>query len=155
MHKKYFDSQVFNEESEISETEALERDSYVVAYFRDNEPYYAEHVKEGNIQRVLHFVQHWPCEDILQKQISSNLEIPFEFILPPENIGAIEVRKYYFFNANGEFDFILEYHINTQGDLLLEVHKDESYNITGSTKYEYDDAGELLELIYKGIIKTE
>jgi hypothetical protein len=144
MKKKYYDSQAFSKDSEISEIEALEKGSYVVCYLSENKPEYAEHIKGKKVQRVIHFVQQWPNEIIFQKQLSRKDKTPFEFALPSEYIADKEVKKYYCFKAEGEFDFILEYHVSSEGNLLLEIHRDDNYSATSSTEYEYDDAGELL-----------
>jgi hypothetical protein len=145
MRKKYYDSQVFNEENEISEAEAFERTYYVVCYFSGEKPEYAELLEKGKVYRVVYYDQQLPpSESILQKQHSRKDKTPFELALPPEYVGDKEIAKYYCFKAECEFDFILEYHSNAEGNLLLEIHRDENHIATSSTEYEYDDVGELL-----------
>ncbi len=57
MKKKYYDSRIFNEDSEISEVEALKRESYVICYFLGEKPEYSESIEGENVRHVIHFVQ--------------------------------------------------------------------------------------------------
>jgi hypothetical protein len=144
MQKKYYTSQVFNEDSEISEMEALKRGSYVVCYFLGGKPEYAENIEGKNVRHVIHFVQQWPSESAFKKQRSRKDKTTFEFALPPEYIGHKEITKYYYFKAGGEFNFILEYHDDPDNNLLLEIRRDENQNVRGLIEHEYDATGELL-----------
>jgi hypothetical protein len=145
MRKKYYDSQVFNEDSELSEAETFEREFYVVCYFSGDKLEYAEVIEKGNVYRVIYYDQQLPpSERILEKQRSRKEKTPFELALTPEYIGDKEITKYYCFKAEGEFDFILEHHADSEGNLLLEIHRDENHIATSSMEYEYDDTGETL-----------
>lgn len=145
MKKRYFTSQVYNKDSELSEAEALKRTGYVACYFSGNKPEYAELIEEGNVYRVIYYNQQFPLDKgILQKQQSRKNKAPFEIALSPEYIEGKEITKYYCFKAEGEFDFILEHHADSEGNLLLEIHRDENYVATSCMEYEYDDTGEPL-----------
>ena len=97
MEKRYFTSQVYNKDSELLEAEALKKTGYVVCYFSENKPEYAEIVEKGNTYRAIYYNQHLPpSESILQKQRSRKDKTPFELVLPPEYVGSKEITKYYF-----------------------------------------------------------
>jgi hypothetical protein len=145
MKKRYFISQVYDEESEITEAEAFERACYVVCYFSEEKPEYAELIENGEIYRVIYYEKHWPHrEDFIARQLSRKDKTPYEIALPSEYLDNEEISKYYCFKAEGEFDFILENHIDSNGNLLSEIHLDENHIAISSTDYEYDETGELL-----------
>jgi hypothetical protein len=145
MQKKYYDSQVFNEDSELSEAKAFERNCYVACYFLENVPKYAELLENGKVYRVVYYNQSWPPnESILKQQLSRKERTQFELVSPSEYLGSKEIVKHFCFKADGSFSFTHEKHFSLEGNLLLEVYRDTDHNITGSTEYEYDDAEELL-----------
>ncbi len=67
---KYFESQVFNEEEEISYSEALKRSLYVACHFVENTPDFAELIGHGKIDRVVYYNREWPNEGLLKTHLS-------------------------------------------------------------------------------------
>ena len=144
--KKYFKSQTFDRESELSKTDAIARGNYVLCYFNSsNLPDYSELVEEEKVYRVIFYDRNWPDEEVLQKQVSSASKVPFEVVSEREISRNGEVIKSYSFTPEGKLDLIIEKHLNTNGDLELEIYKDENQAFLGSIEYQYDDdTGDLI-----------
>jgi hypothetical protein len=139
MNKKYFESQTFNSQSELSQAEAIARGNYVLCYFdANNEPDYAELVEDAEIYRIVFFNRNWPDKEILQKQLEATIKVPFEVNLKSNLSENGEIRKSYNFTPEGQLDLIVERHINLDGDLQSEFYRDEHQNLLGRIEYEYD-----------------
>jgi hypothetical protein len=144
MIKKYFESQTFDLESELSQAEAIARGNYVLCYFNaNNEPDYAELIEEEKIYRIVFYNRNWPNEELLKQQLMSAEKVPFEINLKSDLSKSGEIQKSYNFTPDGQLDLIIERHIDTHGDLQLEIYRDNSQNLLGKIEYEYSSTGDL------------
>ncbi|MDY6898168.1 MAG: hypothetical protein SWZ49_08820 [Cyanobacteriota bacterium] len=140
---KYFESQVFSKEEEISHSEALNRSWYVVCHYTDNHPDFAEVIGHGKVDRVIYYNRNWPDEALLEKHLSRYENSPFEVITSSREIETKLIREIYFCNGIGKLQAITEEHFNHQWDLLIEVRMDANRNIYGTIEYVYNASGEL------------
>jgi hypothetical protein len=141
---KYFKSQVFSlEEDEISYSEALNRGSYVVCHYSDNTPDFAELIGHGKVNRVVYYNRKCLDKGLLKQHFFQYKDCPFEVILLPVEIDGKHIRDRLFCNSAGQLQAITEEHLNSEGDLIREVHMDSQRNLYGSIEYEYDASGEL------------
>lgn len=140
---KYFESQVFSTEEEISYSEALNRSWYVACHYSDNTPNFAEVIGHGKVDKVIYYKRKWPDEDLLKQHLSQYKDYPFEVISLPMEIDGKHIRERFFCNSAGQLQAITQEHINYQGDLLREVRMDSQRKLYGSIEYEYDASGEL------------
>ena len=138
---KYFLCQVFSEEEEISQTEALKRNGYVVCYYSDTSPDFAEIVENGKVNNVIYYNRKWIDKTVLKQHITRYRECNFEVVLPLMEINGEYIRQILLYNGVGEIQGINEEYLNLEGDLLKEVRMDSNRNLYGTIEYEYDPSG--------------
>jgi hypothetical protein len=140
---KYFESQVFSTEEEISYSEALSRSWYVACHYSDNTPDFAEVIGHGKVDNVVYYNRKWPDEVVLKKHLAQYKTCPFEVVSSAIEIDGRYIREIFFCNRAGQLEAITQEQINAQGDVLMEVRMDSNRNIYGTIEYEYDASGEL------------
>jgi hypothetical protein len=140
---KYFESQVFSTEEEISYSEALNRSWYVACHYSDNTPDFAEVIGHGKVDNVVYYNRKWPDEDLLKQHLSQYKDCPFEVISLPIEIDGKQIREIFLCNSAGQLQAITEEHLNSEGDILRDIRMDSQRNLYGSIEYEYDASGEI------------
>ena len=140
---KYFESQVFKKEEEMSSSEALNRSWYVVCHYSDKNPDFAEIIGHGKVDKVVYYNRKWPDEDVLKKHLSQYKDCPFEIVSSSRKIDGKHIREIFFCNSAGQLEAITQEQMNAQGDLLMEVRMAPNRNLYGTIEYEYDVSGEL------------
>jgi hypothetical protein len=138
---KYFKSQVFNEE--ITYSEAISRTWYVACHYLEGSPDFAEIIGHGKLERVVYYNRNWPDELLLKNHLDHYNDCPFEVISLLMEIDGKHVRNIFFCNSAGQLQAITEEHINSQGDLLMQVRMDSQRNLYGTIEYEYNPSGGL------------
>jgi hypothetical protein len=155
---RYFQSQVFDCESEMPYPEALERGSHVACYFIENKPDYAEFVEAEKIYYVCYYSRSWPDENLVKKHIEKYDNVPFEIVSQPKKVDDNNIVQYFIYSETGELGSITEKYLNNEGNYLQEVYMDKNRKIGSMLEYEYDSDGELKytrELLPDGRIISE
>jgi hypothetical protein len=155
---KYFESQVFGEDGEISYSEAVNRTWYVACYYLEGNPDFAEIIGNGKLERVVYYNRKWPDEFLLKNHLNRYNEFPFEVVSSLIEIDGKHVRDIFYCNSAGQLQAITEEHISYQGDPLMQVRMDSQRNIYGKIEYEYNPLGELSlvrELTQDGTVMSE
>ncbi len=142
---RYFASQVFDDQEQLSYPEALERSWYVACHFIDETPDFAEVIGNGKVDKVVYYNRNHPDEALVSEHISryKDKDYPFEVITPDRKIQEEFIREIYFCNSAGELQSIVEEHSNLQGNLIMEVRMDSNKNPCGKIQYYYNTQGDL------------
>ena len=143
---KYFPSQVFSEEEEISYAEALNRSYYVACHYSNDTPDFAELIGHGKLDRVVYYHRKWPDEGLLTQHLTRYKDCPFEVISSPIEIDGKRIHEKFFCNGAGQLQAITqitEEHLNDGGVLEREIRMDAQRSLYGSIEYEYDASGEI------------
>jgi hypothetical protein len=141
---KYYTSQVFKEEYEISFSEAQHRESYVACYLNDQDQSERAEIFENKIiYHVVYYSQAWPNDAIVNQHINSFPQVSFELKSSLKKEGNEYIRQIYFHNKEGKLKSITDEYLDDSGNLLRQVRMDIYRNVSGIIEYEYDNFGEL------------
>lgn len=139
---RYFQSQVFDKESEMSHLEALKRGSHIECYFLNEKPSYAEFVEDERIYYVFYYNRRWPDRDLVNQHLS-RYDVPFEIVTPSLKNQDVNIVQHFAHKKTGELESITEKYLNDEDNYLREVSMDKDRNVIGILEYEYNAAGDL------------
>ncbi len=146
-HLRYFDSQVFQPEAELSRAEAVQRGHYLACYYTEGEdqtqPERAEvmrHTETGvNIRRVIYYNRALPHTQVIYQHMARYPGLPFDIVLPLTTTDDETVRTDYHYAPTGHLRYTTTTRWNARH--FLEIRRDPQGHLIGSLESEYDEAG--------------
>lgn len=139
---RYFRSQVFAEDEEMTEAEALGAGSYVAAHYLGSSPDYAEVHAGGRIE-VVYYERPLPHESLVEAHRAKYGNVPFKILTPMSAQGGRRGREVYHYGGDGVLWGVDEEQYDERGEMVLERHMDEERRLVGTVEYEYDEDGRL------------
>ncbi len=149
-HIRYFQSQVFVPDQELSRTEAKRRGHYLACYYPEGRslahPDYAEVIRRTEtgtqIQRVIYYDRPLPHTDLLRQHMDTYPNLRAEVVLPQVTEGDETIDTVYLYSQKGELRYTEESYLLANS--CVEIRKDPIGNVIGSIEYEYDENGDLM-----------
>jgi hypothetical protein len=155
---KYYQAEIFNDNDEISLSEAISLGSYVTCYFSNKSLKYAESFSNGEISKIVYYNQAYPSHSLLENHLILHKDFPFDVISLLSGSDGKSIFEIVQCSKVGQVEAITELSIDQQGNYLSEAQMDANKNLYGKTEYEYSQSGDLIlvrELGSDGKILTE
>lgn len=142
---KYFDSQVFEQDSEITESEAKARGIYVRAFMDGHGSVYkAEVVHDHQVTEVVYQGVEGELDIALREQHRAAYPgVSFQMTGAPVATEQGQERRKERYDAGGTLTEVVIEVLDDRGELLTEFRRDPHGALTSRTEYEYDEHGEL------------
>jgi hypothetical protein len=142
---KYFDSQVFEQDSEITESEAKALGIYVRAFIDDHgHMHRAEVVRDHQVTEVVYHGVEGDLDTALREQHRAAYPgVPFQITGAPVATEQGQERRKERYDAGGTLTAVVIEVLDDRGELLTEFRRDPHGVLTSRTEYEYDEQGEL------------
>lgn len=128
---RFFRSQTFSVEAELTEAQAAELDAYVRAVFRDGRPTRAELIGGGALERVAYYECDWPSDRVRRVHRELYPGIGATIISAKRPVGderyettstdldaALEIEGRWTRLCNGDDELLLEEHFAADGTLI-------------------------------------
>jgi hypothetical protein len=142
---RYFRSQVYTADQEISEAETRESGGYVAAVFSEDSPVYAEvRGGGGGVTKVVYYDR--PAADAAHAEAHAAKYgggTPFEVITQTLDEGGRRARDIYHYGGGGALAGIDREWLDERGEVTSEVHMDAGRRVVSRVEYEYGDDGAL------------
>ena len=143
---RYFCSQIYTDDKEISEVQALETGSYVRAVFRGGNVDRAEVVMWKAIHHVVYYERTWPDTLLLAFHQSHYSGVPFKVSGSPVSVPGGTDFDVYEVEANGRLQRVIRRRLDRRGNPVTESFRGPEGADLGSFRYEYQ-AGELRRVV--------
>lgn len=137
---RYFRSQVFTTDEEISEKEALSSGIYIAAHYENGRLNFAEVHVEG-LHEVIYYEPLTATESLMHSHITKYGNVPFKVMRTISRDNGGKVREISHFDGTGKFLGVKREHLNQSGNPVLELHMGPARNLVTRIEYDYDANG--------------
>lgn len=143
---KYFDSQVFDADSELTQDEAEARGSYVRAFLDEQaSACKAEVVRDRGVAEVIYYGASSEHEtELLPAHQAAYPGVPFQTVSRTVRNGDVWQQRKQRYDAHAALRETVIEILDERGQLLVEVRQDEEGMVTSRREYEYDDQGDIV-----------
>lgn len=143
METRYYDSQIFKPENELSADVVAERAHFVRAFVSHDTVERAEIVNDGKIKKVLYLREEWsPVIAELHGELYETPP-PFEVRTPDRNVDGMILRDTYVCSPTGTLNEVQREISDLQGWIREEQRLDSTGALLLVSTYEYNDEGEI------------
>jgi len=134
---RYFRSQKYTVEQEMSEEEALREGTYVRTVFDNNQPYRAEIFNRGELKELIYYGRDPRDTDFVCRLIKEQGPIPVTIYGSPAPTAQGELQTLSGWNPLGELFHITTRLVDDRGEPLREEVFDASGALLGIRTFEY------------------
>lgn len=143
METRYYDSQVYLPENELSAADVSTRKSYVKAHFSNGAIERAEVVINGSLNRVVYYRDVW-SEVVGELHRELYDAVPYRVSLPDRRENGADVRDVYICNKDGALVEIERSISSADGWIQQEDRLRPDGSVMLTAEYAYNDEGEIV-----------